>query len=327
MRTILVLLVLALVWASPASPVGADGGGVVEGRVINGSQGSSSVADLEVTLMAGSGPAGQLTTRTSPLGQFRFEGLPTSAGDTYAVTVRYQGVDYMAGDIRLSPEGPLAQVTVHVYEVTTSTEAIRVLLDHHIVKVKPEERRLGIVSYLKMANTGDRTVVASPGEAPLFPVPEGAEKLQLVAVSAENEAIPGKSGVTVGQAIPPGEHQLVLAYELPYTGDGLVFRKPLAYPTDKAVLVMSAHEGEAESQQLSAKKEMDSAAGSYQILSGEDLPAGTVLEVTFTGLPAGGGTSLGNVLRPAAVIVAILALGSIVAYLRLRRRRARPSEG
>ena len=67
-------------------------------------------------------------------------------------------------------------------------------------------------------------------------------------------------------------------------------------------------------------KEADTAAGAYQILSADDLPAGTVLEVTLTGLPASGGTSLSGLLAATAVILAILVLGTMVAYVRLRRR-------
>jgi hypothetical protein len=92
---------------------------------------------------------------------------------------------------------------------------------------------------------------------------------------------------------------------------------------------MSAREGEAESRQMPILEEVDTAAGAQQILTGEELPAGTVVEVALTGLPMDGGRSLQSILAPAAVISAILGLGAMLAYARSRWRRAPggPSEG
>lgn len=320
MRALLAVVAPALLWLLLSITVGADGDGVIEGRVVNGSDGGGPVGDLVVTLSNDPATGRESAVRTNPLGRFRFERLSTSP-DVYTLSVRYQGVDYMVGGIQMDVRNPSREVKVHVYETTTSAEAVTVLLDHQTVKVRPDERRLEVVNYIEVVNSGDRTVVGpGAGETLRFPLPEGAEYVQFLGALSETGALLDGRVSDRYQAIPPGEHELLFAYELPYTDHSFVFRKPLDFHTDKAVFLMSAREAKAESRQMPATKEADTAAGVHQILTGEDLPAGTVLEVTLTGLPASGGTSVSGLLAATAVILAILVLGTMVAYVRLRRR-------
>lgn len=326
MRALPALFVPALLWALSSSPAAAGKEGVLEGRVVNGSEGGGPVAGLEVTLSSDPATAGQFAAITNSLGEFRFEGLSTS-GDVYAVAVRYQGVDYRLSGIRVDAAIPSPLVDLHVYETTTNAEAVTALLDHQIVRARPDERFLEVVNYVEVANSGDRTVVdgeagAVQGKTPLLPLPEGAENVQFLGEVSKAGALLDAHLSNLGQAIPPGEHRLLFAYELPYADGSFVFRKPLDFDTERAVFLMSAREGEAESRQMPTLEEVDTAAGAQQILTGEELPAGTVVEVTLTGLPVDGGPSLQSILAPAAVISAILVLGAMVAYARSWRRHA-----
>ncbi len=325
MRTLPLLAVLALALASFSSPVGGAAEGVLEGRVINGSQDGGPVGGLEVTLAIDPMAGGELTDLTDRFGQFRFEGLSPSADDAYTLSVRYQGVDYTVGDIRMDVRDAPLQVELHVYETTTSTEAVTVLLDHHIVKASPDKRCLEVVNYIEVANEGDHTVVDAgagdgTGASLPFTPPAGVENLQFLGTLSDTGALLDGPASNEYQAITPGEHQLLFAYELPYVDHSFVFRKSLDFDTDRAVFLVSAREGEAESRQMPALEEVDTADGAQQILTGEELPAGTVVEVTLTGLPVGDGTSLQSILAPAAVILAILVLGAVVVYARFRRR-------
>lgn len=325
MRALFAFIALALLCLSYPSPVGAGGDGVIEGTVTNGSEGGGPVGELEVTLITDPAAAGESTARTNPLGRVRFDGLSTYGEDVYALAVRYQGVDYTVGGIQIDAQNPSRQVEMHVYETTTSAEAVTVLLDHQTVRARPHERRLEVVTYVEVTNGSDRTVVShntgdGAGGALCFALPEGAENVEFLGALSQEGVLLDERLSNLNQAIPPGEHELMFAYELSYAGDSFVFRKRLDYPTDKTVFLMSAREAEAESQQLPAAKEVDTAAGAQQILTGEHLPAGTVLEVTLTGLPTGGGTSLSGLLGAAAVILAILLIGAVVVYVRFRRR-------
>jgi hypothetical protein len=229
MKALPALFVPALLWALSSSPAAAGNEGVLEGRVINGSEGGGPVAGLEVTLSGDPATAGQLAAITNSLGEFRFEGLSTS-DDVYALTVRYQGVDYRLSGIRLDSAIPSPLVELHVYETTTSAEAVTTLLDHQIVRAKPDERLLDVVNYVEAANSGDRTVVdgeggADQGKTPLLPLPEGAENVQFLGEVSNKGALLDAHLSNLGQAIPPGEHRLLFAYELPYADGSFVFRK------------------------------------------------------------------------------------------------------
>ena len=204
------------------------------------------------------------------------------------------------------------------------TDAVEVLLDHSIVEVKPGNKRVTIVNYIQPMNGSDRTVVASPGDAnqgSLFPVPSGAEKVEVLAGPSNVTDV--ASGPNLASAIPPGEHKLLLAYELPYDGNSLVLRKPLSYSTQRVVFLMSDGNGRVESEQLTAAQEVDSAIGPYRLVSAESLSGGTVLEVRLTGLPAEEGGFVRDVLWPALpgglLFLLVIAVGIFIWY---RRRRA-----
>ncbi|MBI2914262.1 MAG: carboxypeptidase regulatory-like domain-containing protein [Chloroflexi bacterium] len=310
---------LALLLAVFPAATGAGGAASVRGKVVNGTSGGGPVAGLEVTLTPRSSQAAPLSSRTNPQGQFDFAGLP-GGREGYTLAVQYQGVSY--GTEFEATGGTSGDLEVYVYDTTTATDALEVLLDHSIVEVKPEQKRVTIVNYIQPLNGSDRTVVASPasgGQGSLFPLPNSAKSVEVLAGPSDVAVAAGGQDLT--RAIPPGEHKLVLAYDLPYAGDSLVFHKPLAYPTQRVVLLMSAADGRAESDRLSTVEEVDSATGPYRLLSAEGLPGGTLLEVRLTGLAAAKGGFVRDILLPATPVALFLLVVTAVGVFTWRRRR------
>ncbi|MDP2948410.1 MAG: hypothetical protein Q8P22_02590 [Chloroflexota bacterium] len=334
MKALLVAAVVLGLAAVGPVPAQADPLGTIEGTVANGTEGGGSVADLEVTLAAwqqGKAVGEPVTTRTNSMGAFGFDGVSTSADYTYTVSVRYQGVDYSADAIQVSAETSVARLEIAVFEPTTSPEAIRVLLDHLAVKVDGEGGRLAVMNYLKIANTGDRTYVGDRTTDPnasaptlRLSLPREAASLELLQGLQPENLVMQDDTLAENRPVPPGEQDLAFTYELAYSSGSYIFQRALDYPTDKVTFLVPAEGVQIESEQLPTRQEAETAGGKYVVASGEGLSAGTPLEVVLTGLPQGGGgpLSLGNILRPAVVMLVVLALTAAVAYPRFRRRPA-----
>ena len=90
---IFILSLAAPVWAAEA------GSGVIEGRLVNGTAGGSSVADQVITLKTYLNDAekSSATTKTDTEGRFVFAGLVTTeTNNSYDVTVIFQEADYVS---------------------------------------------------------------------------------------------------------------------------------------------------------------------------------------------------------------------------------------
>lgn len=310
----LLFLLPALAFLPGTADAGAGG---IEGRVTNGTRGGGSTEGLVVTILPGSLQGEGVTTRTDALGQFSFPGLSLTKG-TYTVAVRYQGLDYAE---KLEVTGPGdARLLIYVYEVQPDADTLKVVLDHHIVEVRPEDKRLNIVNYLQVINASDRTALLtadSPG-AGLFPVADGAENVEVL----EGPSRIAYERTDAVRAVPPGEHKLLLGYELSYTGSELLFRRPIAYPTERAALIISDNDGRAQSEQLPQVEEVENASGSFYLLTGEGLEPGGVLEVKLSDLP-GPAPSARSFAWMAPVVAVVIAAGvGLMLYLRVRGRRA-----
>ncbi|MFQ6001258.1 MAG: carboxypeptidase-like regulatory domain-containing protein, partial [Anaerolineae bacterium] len=133
--------------------------GVLEGQVVNGTQGAprDSVAGLTVTLylVDEGGEETSLNSVTDEEGRFRFPDLTFEEGTSYWLLVEYEGITYGSGAETLGQISEPFLLTV--YETTKSDEAIEVALDHLIVSFEPGA--LTVEEYYLFTNTGDRVYI------------------------------------------------------------------------------------------------------------------------------------------------------------------------
>jgi hypothetical protein len=103
MRKIALLLLLCMSLLALCPPLStAQGTGVIQGRIVNGTAGGASVGGLGVELRTfqGQSTSGQpvegerLVATADAQGQFRIEGLPATQDSIYQLVVTYQGVVY-----------------------------------------------------------------------------------------------------------------------------------------------------------------------------------------------------------------------------------------
>ncbi len=132
------LLVIIFVLSLSSSALAAEpDSGVIEGSVVNRTEGGSSVADQDVTLKTYLNDAemGSTATKTDASGQFVFDSLSTESGYSYEVSLFFQQAEYYSEWLSFDEGETTKSTEVIVYNSTTSDEAIKVAMAHTIIYV------------------------------------------------------------------------------------------------------------------------------------------------------------------------------------------------
>ena len=327
--------------------------GIIEGTVVTASAGTSgSVSGLETTLViyrhgqtttspdnsentesggsaAAAGTTEQRTTLTDATGAFRFEGLSTGTDYVYTVAVNYASVDYWSDNVQVMSDSPVTSLQLPVYETTTDAGAVKVVLDHLAVQVNKGAQTIQVLNYVKLHNGGDRTLVAegantmaSHPAALHLPLPKDASNIAPAdGLTQENLSLTD-DGLADSTPFPPGDREVVFSYDLPYSSASYLLERAVVYPTDKLAVLMPTGNVQIDSAQLPNRNEAEMESSKFLVMTGENLAAGTPVQLALSGLPKADRGIGSEVLQPLVVVVAVLALAGALAYWRLRPRWA-----
>jgi hypothetical protein len=336
-----------------------DSQGVIEGTVVTGTaEANGAVSDLEATLViwqhgprtdassdgsqdaenaegaAAAGTTERRTTLTDATGAFRFEGLSTGSDYVYSITANYASVDYWSDGVQLTTDKPVASLELPVYETTTNAGGVQVVLDHLAIQVNKDAQTIQVLNYVKLHNGGDRTLVAegvntttAQPAALQFPLPKEASNITpMEGLTQENLSLTD-GGLADNTPFPPGDREVVISYDLPYSAASYVLERNIMYPTDKLAILMPAGSVQIDSPQLPNRNDTEMGGNKFLVTTGENLAVGTPLQLTLSGLPKAGGGIGAGLLQPLVLIAAVLALGGALAYWRLRLRWAARAGG
>jgi hypothetical protein len=341
------ILALSLIFAFCLAPIRtlAQGQGVIEGQVVNGTANGGSVEGLTVTLHIFSGMEEQpsQTATTDAEGRFHFEGLSTEADYGYVLLLNYGGVDY-GSDLLILSEGETTLSTpIQVYEPTDSDEAIRIERAHIFVDFQEGELLVGEM-YL-FSNSSDRTYIGAEEVAEgqrgtlRLHLPTGAKGLTFEDGELGQRFFETEEGFVDTWPLQPSQasRQLMFRYSLPYDPSGYALARDISYPL-KAINVLVADVGvDIISDQLTLEGSRGMGEQSYLNLSGQNLSEGERLTLHFSGSPVNelGSESVegeeampaqssqaGNqsLLRWAVLGLIVVAVGFALGYPLLRRQ-------
>jgi hypothetical protein len=314
MRRLVAIILILLTAFLPVAALAQDtAGGVIDGQVINGTEGGGSVAEIEVTLITyiDDAVAESGTVMTDQEGRFRFDNVAVE--HAYLVSAEYMGVDYYY-PVTFEPGEATAYVEVWVCDATTSDEAIRVGLAHVIITLEGEG--LLVTEVLWLVNDGDRTYVGTEGGL-VFSLPGGAAGFE-----APPEMMPDYQFLddnTVGYLVPfpPGERQLIYSYRLAGPdSDEMIVPLEINYPTDDFELLVAGEGIEVATDELAPAEPLITDAGErFLHFWGDNLPRDTVIHLSFSQLPTDSGMSL-----VFFWVVVVVVIAGIITYLAKRRR-------
>lgn len=325
-RIALLVAIFTLSLAAPALAA-EPGSGVIEGLVVNGTEGGSSVADLEITLQTylNDTEVDSITTRTDTEGRFVFDGLSTEPVYRYQVTLNFQQVAYTSDWLSFDDSETSKFAEVTVYDVTTSDEAIKVAMSHTIVYIG--QGSLQVKEYFLFVNESDRTYIGSkeitPGgarETLRFSLPEDATELQPEYGLMECCIYDSEDGFVHAMPVLPGSEEIIYSYRVDYNSGAYTFSRNVNYPTINYAFLVQGEGSKVISDQLIQGETLDISGIRFNHLSGEHFVAGDTLVAQISGLPDTNNRGI--------IIWVVLALGVLVggfgfSYL-LRKRRLQP---
>ena len=331
MRKLALLLPAVLLCLVVTPAVLAQGEGIIEGQVTNGTAGAplESVAGLEVTLYEVADGAAELmaTTTSDGDGWFRFEGLATEPDRSYRFQLEYEGIVY--GAVSGFPaDETLLRVAATVYETTASDSNIAVDR-HHVIVDFAAGGALFQELYI-FNNTGDKIYVGEEGATLRFSLPDGAADVAFSNAEIAAHFVETDGGLASVRPVMPGQGEVMYSYDLPYDGTALTVSRRVIYPTSSVDLLVANTGVQAESPQMVYRGLSGGDETAYQHFSAEDLPGDAVVELRLSGSPQGAGVpalerplwSRGlQEVGPAIALVMGL-LGALLAFALMRRGRS-----
>jgi ribosomal protein L40E len=216
-------------------------------QIRNGTTGNVHSPPLKVQLLKLEKGMQPVTAKNSQNGRAEFLQLPENAAGPYMVQTEYQSVTYSKV---IPPNLPSpADVTLDVYESTTSAERVRVRTLVEIRRVA--EDKLAGIMILFFMNQDNRTFIGQRGLEFFLPaqavveqasvsVGSGASNIQWLKVTAEKTGVPG--AYRIAQSVKPGERIVQVTFSLPYAAAGTSLSFRSVYPQDAGLQLIAEPE-------------------------------------------------------------------------------------
>ena len=305
---------------------------VVEGTVLDGTAGGHVGPGLPVFLVSSAGPEYEMQAVTDEDGRFRFDAPPPPDGERLGVSIQYQGAVY--GAIVQVVQGLTLPMTITVYDSSDDERLIEASSASLLfARADKATQTLWALEIVKLVNDNDQTYVPGPRPMQLlrFGLPPGADDLSVDTGLIGADVLQVDRGFAITAPVPPGEHEVMYAYSIPYEGSEMDFTKSLPYgaaglrilvPEEVAGLSSSA--GETERVTIGDRP--------YRLLSGTDLPRGAKVPFELISLPQAslGDRALQGVrwvrLEYAAVVGLGLVMASLIAFALVSRSPGESAE-
>ena len=257
---------------------------VVEGTVLDGTAGGHIGPGLPVFLVSSAGPEYELQAVTDEDGKFRFDSPPPPSGERLGVSIQYQGAVY--GAIVQVVQGLTLPMTITVYD-SSDDELLLEASSASLLFARADKatQTLWALEIVKLVNDSDRTYVPGPGPMQLlrFGLPPKADDLTVDTGLIGADVLQVDRGFAITAPVPPGEHEVMYAYSIPYDGNEMEFTKSLPYGAAGLRILVPEEVGG-----LSGPGEVERVTigdRPYRLLTGTDLPRGAKVPFQLVSLP------------------------------------------
>ncbi|MFC2003288.1 hypothetical protein ACFLV4_05030 [Chloroflexota bacterium] len=322
------LLVTILMLSLPVSVSAAEPGqGIVEGQLVNRTEGSSSVANQDITLKTrlDNAEVGSISAKTDAEGRFGFNSLSTEPGYSYQATSVFQEAEYNSEWLSFANGETTNFIEFTVYDATTNDEAIKMAIAHTVIYVEPEGFR--IQEYFVFVNEADRTYIGSntdtsEGEKQTlkFFLPKNATELEYALGLMGCCIITSQKGFVDTMPVLPGAKEIAYSYKVNHSPGSYTFSREVTYPTLRHDLLVQGEGIEVNSNQLATKGQVDMNGTIFQHYSGSNFASGDVLVAQFSGIPQ---TNSQGAMQWVVLTLIVLMSGFVFIYL-LRKKRPQP---
>ena len=303
----------------------------VEGTVLDGTAGGHVGPGLPVFLVSSAGPEYEMQAVTDENGKFRFDAPPPPSGERLGVSIQYQGAVY--GAIVQIVQGHTLPMTITVYDSSDDERLIEASSASLLfARVEKATQTLWALEIVKLVNDNALTYVPGPGPMQLlrFGLPPKADDLSVDTGLIGADVLQVDRGFAITAPVPPGEHEVMYAYSIPYDGSEMEFTKSLPYgATGLRILVPEEVGG------LSGAGEIERVTigdRPYRLLTGTDLPRGAKVPFQLVSLPQASlgdrvMQGVGRIRLEYAVVVGLgLVMVSLIAFALVSRSPGESAE-
>ncbi len=319
----------------------SKGSGVISGTITNKTTGKPLVdATVQLGIFDQASQLEQRTTKTDAQGFYKFDQLPTDSTLGFAVRTEYPtNVPYSSDFVSFQAGETAVNLPILVYETTTDPAGIRADRVHYIVEF--DAGRALIAELIVLSLDGDRAYVGDGNHVLRFPLPPGAQELNVNEGQLGDRFIQIDNGFVDRLALPPGQNvrQILFRYALPYNGSSLDLVRSLPYPA-AAVNALVADVGEkVTSPDLTDGGRRETQNGAYFNFTAPNVGANKQVRLNMTGLPTSSGTGVTAASSPASAsgglnrwllfgLIALAAgVAAFVVALPLLRKQNKPGLG
>lgn len=161
---------------------------------------------------------------------------------------------------------------------------------HIVIEPDAGEEVVRVSEVWLLVNDSEETLRPGGRGTVRFVLPPDALDLELDETTAESAWVDGPTLVD-GAPVPPGERQIVLRYAVPYVGTELVLDRTVALPTDSLRAIAVGDGVVLSATPLGASRRTVVEGQAVVAAEGDDLAAGTALEIRVAGLPLSEGSA------------------------------------
>ena len=298
----------------------------VEGKVVNGTSGSTVPGDLAV-LMLITGADGTLTgtgqTVAQPDGSFVFEDVTRVREGVYTLSVDYGGVFY---GLSLASNDLDGEKIITLFEPTEDAQVI--VIDRQVMVITGfdvSQRVATATEFVRFTNPTDRTLqpnleTARPGMFSFmrFALPPNATNVTVQSDLKGGEVISVGTGFALTAPVPPGQHSVDFAYTFPYEGGSIAYRNSLPQGAGIFQILVPDRWEDIGIGGISSRQPVGIQDEIYRAWEGRDILPGPGVDLEINGLPQPGvlarvggtlsGSSFWLAAVPSAVAVVLLVL-------------------
>jgi mono/diheme cytochrome c family protein len=283
-------------------------GGVVGGRVSNGSQGSGTAAGARIAAVPFDEATGSIlpddpvSATVGAAGVYTLTGLLAGPGLSYRIVASYGGADYIQPDDIVLAGGDAApsRADFEVFEPSTDVP-LSVRRVEIALSPRPEAGLLDVAEAWVIVNGTDRTKVAGAGG---MSDSADAADAGLAAASFRIDLLPGAFDIEIDDprvrasaamtgtvlstraAMPPGEHPVMLRYSVPYDAETFEIDRGLELPAQALRISVMSEGAVIQSETLGAPETAQASGQAITRASASDLAEGSRIMARIEGLPA-----------------------------------------
>jgi len=324
-------LIAGLFMATAAQTNGASNG-VINGTIVNGTSGGSSISGLTVNLYSyqNNSYLNMVSVAAYDDGSFTFNGILTDSIYSYEATVAFKNVEYTSGVFQFDNTEAVKTITVSVYETTTSDSKIKISLAHTVISLT--NGSLTVKEILAFENSGDQTYIGSvpagtSGHYQIlkFSLPPKSTNLTATSGLLQDYLVTTDTGFVDTMPVAPGTIQLAYTYTISNPGKTYQYTRVSDYAMDTLDILIQGQDIGFSGIGFTQSDPLDMGGTTYSYYYTSAISAGGTITYTLTGLPSSG-VSSGASSTLIVITVAILVVGVLVFVLIMQSRKKKPSD-